>query len=709
MADSDLQLSKPIATSPRLRCLRCSTEVERTPAAVVCPNCEQSWLIKDGIPRFFTPSYYWGEVTQEDALSILEEARQLGWREAATHRFERDPDLLATIIGKQRVSWLPLLGLGTDSVALDVGSGYGAITHALSSSVGQVYSLEAIPERVEFTRLRLSQERILNVHQIQSTALELPFCDESFDLIVVNGVLEWVGDWDQNGDAREVQVKFLRKLARLLKRSGVLVIGIENRFGYSMFRGGIDHSGLSYTSLMPRKVASLYMRHINRNQYRSTLPARREYRTLTYSERGYRKLLNEAGIPCHSFYWSYPGYNEPLSLIPVRGFLLRNHRLSQFAEPSEAWKQGWRQWAKRRLRWGRLLRFVVPDFLIFAGTSADGAPVCRRLLEELERSLPQIHSSSQPDCSLVVNQKKSVIRVFDTETESLRFVIKASPLAGDERPVRPELRNLQLVSSRLATGSMANFYVPEQMGFVRIGNFAYVIERAAKGEQFSHLLFLAPKRQRFQRLLKDLPLCVEVALQIAERMHGNLEVDEIDPRWWRKPDRKGLPNDREVGRSRQHDWVQHGDFTIENIFLEPATEKLTVIDWDDLRRGLPPLYDVFSLLVSALPAVVTEENPIGDSPQGWETHFLAAFFGNGSAAKFFRKLLEMACSRLHIPPAGLWEAFLQFLELRANYYASRESDQCELHSKFLELALRNSQHFILADMSVLRSDLQQHK
>src|SRR5438445_1449933 len=264
MVDSNLHLPKPIANPLRLKCLRCSTEMEGTPAAVTGRNCEQSWLIKDGIPRFFQPSYYWGEVTQEHALSILEEVRRLGWREAATHRFKCDPDLLATVIGNQRLSWFPLLGLGADSVALDIGSGYGAITHALSYLVGQVYSLEAIPERVEFTRLRLSQERIQNVHQIQATALDPPFCDESFDLIVVNGVLEWVGEWDQNRGAREVQLRFLRKLAQLLKRSGVLVIGIENRFGYSVFRGAIDHSGLTYTSLMPRKVAGLYIRYFNR-------------------------------------------------------------------------------------------------------------------------------------------------------------------------------------------------------------------------------------------------------------------------------------------------------------------------------------------------------------------------------------------------------------------------------------------------------------
>jgi len=247
------------------------------------------------------------------------------------------------------------------------------------------------------------------------------------------------------------------------------------------------------------------------------------------------------------------------------------------------------------------------------------------------------------------------------------------------------------------------------MGFAGIGSCAYVIEGAAKGEQLSRLLFLNPERQRFQRLSRGLPLCVEVALQIAELMHGNLEVDEVDPTWLQVPGHEGLSSNGETGRSRQDGWVQHGDFTIETVFLDLTREKLTVIDWVDLRRGLPPLYDVFSLLVSALPAVATEKNGSSEASRGWEANFLATFFGNGPAAKLFRDLLLIACSRLQLPPTGLWEMFLQFLKLRINYYASRESDQRGLHLKFMELSLRNCQHFVLADTPERTTDLQRSK
>jgi len=80
-------------------------------------------------------------------------------------------------------------------------------------------------------------------------------------------------------------------------------------------------------------------------------------------------------------------------------------------------------------------------------------------------------------------------------------------------------------------------------------------------------------------------IVLRLHFQIAELMHGNPEVDEIDPTWWQMAGHEGLPSDLEAGRPRQSDWVQHGDFTIENVFLDLTTKKMTVIDWVDLRRG----------------------------------------------------------------------------------------------------------------------------
>jgi ubiquinone/menaquinone biosynthesis C-methylase UbiE len=125
--------------------------------------------------------------------------------------------------------------LNEDATALDIGSGYGAITHALARAAKEVYSVEAIPERVEFTSIRLQQVGLTNVRLIQGSATELPLRENVFDFVVVNGVLEWVGEWDLGAPPKEVQLRFLRKVHRMLKPGGVLLLGIENRIGYGNF------------------------------------------------------------------------------------------------------------------------------------------------------------------------------------------------------------------------------------------------------------------------------------------------------------------------------------------------------------------------------------------------------------------------------------------------------------------------------------------
>ncbi len=82
-----------------------------------------------------------------------------------------------------------MLGLDERSVALDIGSGYGAITHSLSRSVRDVYFVESMPERIEFTQERLRHEGFTNVRLIQASATALPLVENGFDVVVTNGVL----------------------------------------------------------------------------------------------------------------------------------------------------------------------------------------------------------------------------------------------------------------------------------------------------------------------------------------------------------------------------------------------------------------------------------------------------------------------------------------------------------------------------------------
>ncbi|MGH9438814.1 MAG: class I SAM-dependent methyltransferase, partial [Terriglobia bacterium] len=137
---------------------------------IECPQCNARWPVVRGIPRFFqAEDYYWGEISRQEASALLADARKDSWERSVRANVKTD-ELRDYYLDLQRASWLALLGLNSSAVALDVGCGYGAITHSLALSVGEVISIEAIPERIEFTQERLRQERISNVSLFQASA-----------------------------------------------------------------------------------------------------------------------------------------------------------------------------------------------------------------------------------------------------------------------------------------------------------------------------------------------------------------------------------------------------------------------------------------------------------------------------------------------------------------------------------------------------------
>ena len=177
-----------MTTETRLACPSCTGDCDVANHEVECRNCGRRWPVEDDIVILSNRERYWGEVSEADARDFLSDAEAHGWEEATRQRFADDPEMLAYLLDWQRISWVSLLALRPGFVALDVGAGYGAITHALACVAGEVYCVEAVPERIQFIRTRLRQSNIDNVHLIQTSALSMPFKEESFELIVVNGV-----------------------------------------------------------------------------------------------------------------------------------------------------------------------------------------------------------------------------------------------------------------------------------------------------------------------------------------------------------------------------------------------------------------------------------------------------------------------------------------------------------------------------------------
>ncbi|MEP6787092.1 MAG: class I SAM-dependent methyltransferase [Acidobacteriota bacterium] len=109
------------------------------------------------------------------------------------------------------------LEIGSDSVVLDAGSGTGIVTLALRDAGFKPKRIVALD--LSFNSLAVSREEFrkqktnsMSTDAVQSNVLKMPFADETFDLVLMCGVLEYT-PLDEG----------LSEAARVLKRGARLV------------------------------------------------------------------------------------------------------------------------------------------------------------------------------------------------------------------------------------------------------------------------------------------------------------------------------------------------------------------------------------------------------------------------------------------------------------------------------------------------------
>ena len=256
----------------------------------------------EGIP-FFSEDRYWGKARKEDLEKALRVIEEKGWDEfKAIYGGKFD-----FTFEYNRADWRFPVPLSKNSVVLDLGAGMGRTSIPIAMVAGKVVAVDQSFLRMKFLKKIAEREGFQNIEVYVGDLFDLPFPEDSFDLIVMNGVLEWVGMTERFKDPREAQIAALSICKKMLKKGGYLYIGIENRFALSYLRG-VDHSGLRFTNYMPRFMANWYM-HLRKG---------RPYNTYTYNVHGYQKLLREVGFDRPDFYLVYPGYNNPRITIPYK-------------------------------------------------------------------------------------------------------------------------------------------------------------------------------------------------------------------------------------------------------------------------------------------------------------------------------------------------------------------------------------------------------
>jgi len=351
-----------------LRCLHDNAALQDDGESIRCPRC--GLIYRDsraGVVDFVRDSaYYWGEIPREQMEAVLDYARKHGIDAAIDDYLgvHIDAAYRESLREPTRVDWRLLLGMTSEHTVLDVGSGWGRLGFALAPWIRHLYSLEYVSQRLEFQRIMREQRGMTNVTLLHGNFLDLPFQPDSLDWVIFNGVLEWVG-LAGTADPRDMQLDALRQSFRIAKPGGHVAVAIENRWGINTFFGELDHSGLPYTNLMPRRMANWWVkRHAAKYRNDSSNPG---YRTYTYGLNGYQQLMRDAGAVDITVHALLPHYNVPRAVIPLAP--VRCSSAQQIYALDEIWQRASPVAALARLGVRALVRtgimpHIYPHYLI---------------------------------------------------------------------------------------------------------------------------------------------------------------------------------------------------------------------------------------------------------------------------------------------------------------------------------------------------------
>jgi len=229
----------------------------------------------------------WADPTPAEISQLIADTEeQADWRESLAPIEDTHPFFVKRMQRLELGNWHTLLLRDRAGAALDVGCGFGSLALGLGDYYQLAVGVDALGERVHYGALRAKQDHKDANAFVQGTGLSLPFHDGSFDLVTMNGVLEWAG-FHAQGDPGELQRAMVTETRRALKPDGVLAIAIENRFAMETLTGMHDtHTGVRLLPALPRALAGLIMQRQKHAQFRTYL----------YSRGGYRKLMQSAGF-----------------------------------------------------------------------------------------------------------------------------------------------------------------------------------------------------------------------------------------------------------------------------------------------------------------------------------------------------------------------------------------------------------------------------
>lgn len=325
-------------------CPRTRAPLQLKDGKLVSGNGGTSYPLRNGIPNVLRHE----PVEDDEALRRLHRLNALAtrhdWRRALEDMCDGNPLGLRYVTDPARLRSLDALSLARSDVALEVGCSLGQFTATIAKRVKALYGLEVVQGQAEFCVERCRQEGCTNVSiACGGDDCHLPYRERTFDVAILNLVLEWCGSRNPEVALRASQMRILTEAFRVLRPGGRIFILTKNRFALRLLTGGRDEHAfeMRFGSALPRFLLRLLLR----------LRGKSGPQGLLHSHNGLKRMLLKTGFSQIISYWAAPEMRYPAAVVPTTVGSIRQARRQPGLVQSES----------RRIR--LLMRFVPALFV----------------------------------------------------------------------------------------------------------------------------------------------------------------------------------------------------------------------------------------------------------------------------------------------------------------------------------------------------------
>jgi len=182
-----------------------------------CLNCLRHYQVEDGIPLLFLPS------EGDHAREKVEGAVKSFYEQIPFPNYEEFENISDLIQKARQNLFLRLLNeqIPFNIKVLEVGCGTGQLSNFLGVSQRAVFGTDMSVPSLKLAQEFKQNNKLERAGFYQMNLFRPIFKEESFSLVICNGVLHHTGD----------PFGGFQTISRLVKRGGYVIIGLYNKFG----------------------------------------------------------------------------------------------------------------------------------------------------------------------------------------------------------------------------------------------------------------------------------------------------------------------------------------------------------------------------------------------------------------------------------------------------------------------------------------------